>query len=174
VALTSPRLRPLDVEPDWALDYWRSKVTEGAPGMPWLKIDVILDQDRRRIAPLAGGFASAGSATGTDAAATITTSYVILSFLGVEVGRWLREEPRSGATFGWGPSGSGAMAFVDGQGRLTLLDKERRQQGVVRAESVSYPAWSPDGGYIAYLEKTGRSKWRIASVALLRTDARLQ
>jgi len=167
-------LSPLDIEPDWAADYWHHKVTEAAPGMPWLSIDVRVDRTRTRVAPFAGGFAGAGSATGSEAAASFSLAYVTLSYLGVEIGQWATDEPKSGVTFGWGPAGSGALAFADRQGRLTLMDKERRVRPIARTDRVLLPAWSPDGNYVAYLEQQGRSKFRLTSIALLRVDTPLQ
>jgi hypothetical protein len=171
--LADQQLRPIDEEPDWAAEYWHNKVTELAPGMPWLKIDVSLDKTRTRVAPFAGGFASAGSPSGSDAATSFTVAYVTLSYLGVDIGRWMTDEPKSGVTFGWGPSGSGAIAFVDKEGRLSLVDKERRVRLVPRTEGVLLPAWSPDGNYLAFLQKHGR-KYIVSSVALLRVDTALQ
>lgn len=167
-------LATLDEEPTWAADYWHNKVTEVAPGMPWLKIDVSLDQQRTRVAPLAGGFATAGNATGSEAASSFTLAYVTLQYLGVEIGHWMTDEPKSGVTFGWGPSGSGAIAFVDKQGRLALVDKEKRLRFVLRTSNVMLPAWSNDGNYVAFLEKQGRSNYRLMSVALVRVDVPLQ
>ncbi|HUR34239.1 MAG TPA: hypothetical protein VM032_10625 [Vicinamibacterales bacterium] len=173
VRLSDQLMRPLDEEPGWAAEYWHNKVTELAPGMPWLKIDVALDKTRTRVAPFAGGFASAGSATGSDAASSFTLAYVRLSYLGVEIGQWMTDEPKSGVTFGWGPAGSGALAFADRQGRLALLDKERRVRVVPHTGGVMLPAWSPDGNYLAFLEKHGR-RYTLASVALVRRDLPLQ
>ncbi len=167
-------LTPIDIEPEWAAEYWHNKVTEAAPGMPWLSIDVRVDKTRTRVAPFAGGFAGAGSATGSEAAASFSLSTVTLSYLGVEIGRWMTDEPKSGVTFGWGPAGSGALAFADRQGRLTLVDKERRVRPIARTANVRLPAWSPDGNYVAYLEQQGRSKFRLTSVALLRVETPLQ
>lgn len=167
-------LTPLDIEPDWAAEYWRNKVTEAAPGLPFLKIDVAVDRQKTRVAPLAGGFTTAGSATGSEAASTLTVTYVTLRYLGVTIGQWTTDEAKSGFTFGWGPAGSGSIAFVDPQGRLALVDKERRQKVVARSEHVMLPAWSPDGSYVAYVEKQGRSSYRLASVALVRTARALQ
>jgi dipeptidyl aminopeptidase/acylaminoacyl peptidase len=168
------RLAVIDREPEWAAEYWHNKVTEAAPGMPWLKIDVTVDRQRTRVAPFAGGFASAGAATGSEAASSFTLSYITLSYLGVEVGHWLTDEPKSGVTFGWGPAGSGALAYADRQGRLSLLDKERRVRLVPRTEGVMLPAWSPDGNYVAFLQKQGRSRYQLSSIALLRVDTPLQ
>lgn len=167
-------LTPLDIEPDWADSYWHTKVSEAAPGLPFLKIDVAVDRQRTRVAPLAGGFATAGSATGSDAAASYTITYVTLRYLGVNIGQWTSDEPKSGFTFGWGPAGSGSLAFVDQQGHLALLDKERRQKVITKSEHVLLPAWSPDGNYIAYFEKRGRSSYRLASVAIVRAARTLQ
>jgi len=86
----------------------------------------------------------------------------------------MTDEPKSGVTFGWGPSGSGALAFVDKQGRLTLVDKEKRQRSVLRTSNVMLPAWSTDGNYVAFLEKQGRSNYRLTSVALVRGNVPLQ
>ncbi len=163
----------LDEEPDWAADYWHNKVLETAPGMPWLKIDVSLDNQRQRVAPFAGGFTGA-TGSGSDAASSYTLAYVTLRYLGVEIGRWMTDEPKSGVTFGWGPPGTGALAFVDKQGRLTLLDKEKRQRLIAKSSSVMLPAWSPDGSYVAFLEKHGRTTYQLMTVALVRTDTPLQ
>ena len=133
-----------------------------------------VDRTRTRVAPFAGGFAGAGSATGSEAAASFSLAYVTLSYLGVEIGQWVTDEPKSGVTFGWGPAGSGALAFADRQGRLTLMDKERRVRPIARTDRVLLPAWSPDGNYVAYLEQQGRSKFRLTSIALLRVDTPLQ
>lgn len=174
VRLGDQQLRPLDEEPDWAASYWHNKVTELAPGMPWLKIDVSVDRTRTRVAPLGGNFASAATASGSEAASSYQLSYVTLQYLGVEIGRWMTDEPKSGVTFGWGPAGSGSLAFADQQGRLTLMDKEKRLRPIANTASVMLPAWSPDGNYVAFFQKSGRSKWTLSSVALVRTQATLQ
>lgn len=167
-------LTPLDEEPSWAAEYWHGKVTEAAPGMPWLTIDVKVDRQRTRVAPFAGGFASAGAASGSEAATSFTLSSVTLSYLGVQIGQWTTDEAKSGVTFGWGPAGSGAIAFADRQGHLSLVDKERRVRVIPRTDGVMLPAWSPDGNYVAYLQRQGRSKYSLASVALVRVDTPLQ
>ncbi|MGE3955348.1 MAG: hypothetical protein AB7H96_01415 [Vicinamibacterales bacterium] len=174
IRLADQKLRPLDEEPDWAADYWHNKVVERAPGMPWLKIDVREDRTRQRVAPFTGGFASAGTATGSEAASSYVLSYITLSYLGVEIGRFMSDEPKDGVTFGWGPAGSGAIAFVDGNGHLALVDKEKRIRPVPRTSSVLLPAWSPDGNYVAFLQKQGRSRYQLASIAILRSVTALQ
>lgn len=173
VRLGDQKLRPLDVEPDWAAEYWHNKVVERAPGMPWLKIDVAEDRTRQRVAPFSGGFTGA-TATGSETASSYVLSYITLSYLGVEIGKFMSDEPKSGVTFGWGPAGSGAIAFADRDGRLVLIDKERRQQPIARTEGVMLPAWSADGNYVAFFSKQGRSRYRLSSVAILRSVSTLQ
>jgi dipeptidyl aminopeptidase/acylaminoacyl peptidase len=167
-------LHPLGAAPDWADEYWHQKIAEAAPGMPWLMIDVRVDRDRQRVAPLAGGFVGTGVASGTDAATSVMLATVKLSFLDVEVGQWPIDDPAAGVTFGWGPVASGAIAFTDRQGRLVLLDKERRRRTVATTKDVRLPAWSPDGHHIVFLQRTGRAKYRLVSVALARADMLLQ
>lgn len=174
LVLRTGALSTLDAEPAWAASYWHNKVTEAAPGLPWLTIDVRVDRQRTRVAPFTGGFASAGGATGSEAATTVTLASVTLSYVGVEIGHWITDEAKSGVTFGWGPAGSGAMAFVDAQGRLNLLDKESRIRPVPGTSGVLLPAWSDDGNYVAYLEKRGRSKYAVQSVALVRSGMPLR
>jgi hypothetical protein len=121
------------------------------------------------VAPFTGAFAGVGTATGTQAATTVTLASVTLSYVGVEIGHWMTDEAMSGVTFGWGPAGSGALVCVDRGGRLNLLDKESRTMPVPQTGDVLLPAWSPDGNYIAFIEKQGRARYVVRSVALVRT-----
>lgn len=165
--------RAVGEEPSWAVEYWANKVAESAPGYPDLKIDVHVDRTRTRVAPFAGGFVSGGP-TGTETASTLTLARLTLTLLDVEIGQWMNDEPKSGATFGWGPRGSAALVFVDKTGRLTLIDKERRRRVVAASRHVSLPAWSGDGGYITYLERTSRTRYDLVSVALAHLNQTLQ
>ena len=172
VDVTGGQLRSLRQEPAWAGDYWAQKVNDTAPGFPTLRIDVALDQQKTRVAPFVGGFVNGGAPSGTEAASTISQQRVTLRVLGVEIGQWMTDEEKSGATFGWGPIGSGALAFVDRAGHVALLDKERRQR-IVGSHDASHPAWSPDGGYVAFLQRASRTRYELVLVALARTDTTL-
>ena len=49
----------------------------------------------------------------------------------------MTDEPKNGVTFGWGPAGTSAVAFVDKQGHLALID--RRSASVsLRSSNVCY------------------------------------
>ena len=72
----------------------------------------------------------------------------------------------AGDTFGWGPSGSGALAFVDRPGRLYLLDRRKHTQAVAGVKGAWMPAWSDDGARIAFLQKSGRRCFRLMTVAV--------
>jgi dipeptidyl aminopeptidase/acylaminoacyl peptidase len=173
IAIGGGEARTLEEEPDWAIEYWAYKVGESAPGFPDLKIDVRVDQQRTRVVPFAGAFVSGGGPSGTEAASTLMLARLTLSLLDVEIGQWMNDEPKSGSTFGWGPSGSGALVFVDKSGRVTLLDKERRQRPIASPRGALLPAWSGDGGYIAFLQKSSRTRYELLSIALARPDRAL-
>jgi len=69
--------------------------------------------------------------------------------------------PIPGLSFSWGPRGTGAIAFVDADGRLTLLDKEKHTQRVAGAKDATLPAWTSDGAHLAWLQKTAKKKYTL-------------
>ena len=99
---------------------------------------------RTRVAPFTGGFASAGASTGSETAASFTLAYVTLSYLGVEIGRWMTDEPKSGVTFGWGPAGSGATGV-----RRSSESPRADRQGAATPASCRRTECRPAAGMVA-------------------------
>jgi hypothetical protein len=72
----------------------------------------------------------------------------------------------AGETFGWGPSGSRAIVFVDRPGCLHLLDGLRRTQTLGGVRNAWMPAWSGDGAQIAFVRQSGRRTYRVMTAAV--------
>lgn len=154
-------------EPEWAAVYWARKSDLAAPGLPSLRMAITESNRRTRPAPFAGGFANGGAQT-PDPKNPIDAyeAEVTLRLLGVEIGNWINGAPMAGDTFGWGPSGSGTLAFVDRPGRLYLLDRQKHKQAIAGVKGAWMPAWSDDGARIAFLQKSGRRSFRLMTVAV--------
>jgi hypothetical protein len=173
VAITSAALRPLDVEPDWAEHYWAFKSDRSAPGIGSLviaveqKIETIkagtgpagaLD---RSASPAGGGnFADAESiAKGTDQYQK--ANVVRLRLLDETISEFVNEQPVPGAMFSWGPEKSGAIAFTDRDGHLTLLDQRKHKHAVPGVNDARFPAWTLDGTRLAWVQRNGRKKYTL-------------
>ncbi len=149
-------------EPAWASRYWARKSSLVAPGLPTLKLEVIENNRRTRPTPFSGGFANGGAQTPDPHNPVDAYEHeVTLWFVGEEIGRWVNGAPMAGDTFGWGPDGSGALAFTDKNGRLTLIDRSKRKVALAGVRDAAFPAWSVDGGRLAWLQKLGRKKFKL-------------
>lgn len=174
-----------DQAPVWAANYWTWKSGVSAPGEPTLKIDVEQRREKARSvnvssgADLAGMSSAAMSGGGSGgegmaqnvavaaAASTMTNQVVSMRFKGQLVGEWTNEPPQPGVRYGWAPSPMGALAFVDAEGRLTLIDRDGRKTTVAGATKALLPAWSMDGRQIAFLEKKTPSLYVLMTVDVL-------
>jgi len=154
-------------EPEWAAMYWATKSDLAAPGLSGLRIEVIEDHQRTKPAPFSGGFANGGAQTVDQRNPNDTFAIEVkLKLLGEEVGYFLNEVAFGGITFGWGPAGTGALAFVDGKGRVVLFDREKRKHVVPGTKSATLPAWSPDGTHVAFIERDGRRNSRLMTTSI--------
>jgi hypothetical protein len=91
---------------------------------------------------------------------------VRLKFAGQDIAVWANERPFPGMKFSWGPPGSGALVFAGERGALVFLDGERRRLAVPGVKDAFLPAWSADGGRVAYVQKVGRKKLAFSWLAV--------
>jgi hypothetical protein len=158
-------------EPEWATHYWAMKSNLAAPGAADVKIDVVEDHQRTRPAPFTGGFTNAGQTVDQRNPVDTYAIEVKLKLLGQEVGYFLNDVAFGGITFGWGPAGSGAIAFVDEKGRVALFDRAKHKRTIPSTKNATLPAWSPDGSRVAFIQKDNKRIYRLmmATVAPPRT-----
>jgi hypothetical protein len=173
--------KPVNDQPQWAAAFWVAKSAQAAPGIAAEKITI--EQERKRVAstasPMGGDMAKGGSSAGMPGGATggsttgegvnaanqtQTANVVTLKLMGEVIGEFVNVPAIPGATFGWGPQGTGLIAFVDGSGRLVIMDAEHRKRVVEGAKAVSMPAWTTDGARLIYLERSGRKKYTLKTI----------
>ena len=190
MALDGQAPKGVDAEPEWAAAYWAWKSSQAAPGKASWKIAI--DQQQKRVSatsnPAGGDMAKGategggagtggvgGGAGGTTmreaagaASQTQNATVVSLKLKGEIVGEFVNAPALPGTTFGWGPTGSGLIAFAATDGKLFLMDAQGRKQEVPGSKGVYLPAWTMDGKRIAYLEKSGRKKFvlRVVDVTM--------
>lgn len=164
----------IDTPPVWAADYWAWKSGQTAPDDPAWKIEV---SSEKKIAsaiamPMGGDLArgGVGDPTGGVSVETVTAnaaqaanvSVYTLRLKGETVGEWTNHPIMPGLTFGWGPRGSGLMAYAEkSSGRLTLMDRSGKTARVDGTKDVVLPAFTEDRSRIAYLEGRGRNKYAL-------------
>jgi hypothetical protein len=183
VALDGKGPKSLDAQPPWAARYWMTKSSQTAPGIASMKIEI--EQQTKTVSatarPGGGDMARGGGSSGNPESSmtgvTVNEALgaaqqsqgvrtVTLTLKGEVVGEFVNEAVNPGATFGWGPSGSGLLAYVNQGGRLALMDSEGRKQELSSSKAVTMPAFSEEGTRIAYLEKTGRKKATLRVVTV--------
>ena len=162
----------VNAEPPWAAAYWTWKSAQSAPEQPALRIEV--EQGQKRITSTSiprGGDLARGGVTGaagtsvtegTDAAIGFHTAHVYtLTLKGEVVGEFINAPAVPGLTFGWGPAGTGLMAFADKDGKLIVMDDQGRKQAIKDTKDAQLPAWTDDGKRLAYVQKTGRKTFDV-------------
>jgi hypothetical protein len=166
----------VDREPDWANEYWTFKSDRSAPGLPGVMIDVQQTLENVKI-----GTGSAGAAAGIDRAGGNTVmsadnidreaqhqkqNVIRLTLYGEAISQFVNQRPAPGEQFSWGPKGTGAVAYVDADGRLFVLDRAKHKRPIAGVKDAMLPAWSADGAKLAYIQKSGRKKYTLAWVPI--------
>lgn len=156
---------------------WKS--AQSAPGVAGMTIGV--NQETKRLSATAtpmGGNAARGEAisgmgispeeVGSVTQQSQNVQIFTLTLKGEVVGQFVNTPAIPGLTFGWGKTGSGLVAFSRPDGKLVVMDANGNKQEVSSARDARLPAFTTDGGRIAWLEKTGRKKYtlRIADVTV--------
>ncbi len=172
----------VEQEPPWAGAYWSTKSAQSAPGVTGLKIAI--EQSQKRVSATAspvggdmakGGLGATGGAGGGTGGSTTgdavsaanqsqSATVVTLKLKGEVVGEFVNAPVLAGTTFGWGPSGTGLIAFVNSAGRLVIMDGQGRKQEVNGAKAAVLPGWNADGTRLVYLERSGRKKFTVKTL----------
>lgn len=180
IPVTGGAPEPLDAAPTWVAEYWAWKSGQAAPGNPSWKIDVSTEKTVASATsmPMGGDLARGGTVdpTAGTTVESVTThlagsanlnTYTMR--LGSEtVGQWINHPIMPGLTFGWGPTGSGIIAFADTEdGQLVLMDSSGGTQRIDGTSHVSLPAFAPSGSRLAYVVEQGRNKFALIVAATI-------
>ena len=167
--------------PEWADTYWAFKSDRFAPGVESMMIDVDQKYETLKFGTgSAGALDRASSPATPDGNANVASNiekaaesqkvHVVRLLLGGEtISEFVNEQAVPGLMFGWGPRSSGAIAFTDRDGRLFVMDRQRRKRTIGDAKNALLPAWSADGSRLAWVQKGRGKKWTLV-VADVRSE----
>lgn len=177
---TSGDLKKIDAEPAWAADYYAWKSWKSAPGDDAFLIELATEQRRSSATalPMGGDYARggagadvggmAGGMSAETAAAAANQSQTgtanIMRLKGQTVGEWLNQPIVPGQSFGWGPKGSGVIAYAEPNNRqLMVMDKTGAKQKISDTKGVYVPSFSADARKLAWIEVRGKKAVLIVS-----------
>jgi hypothetical protein len=159
-------------EPDWAVAYWTVKSGQASPDGGAFKIELKSETRKQQTVstPMGGDLARGGGAGGDGGTASagdaLAAAYnqqpvpvhtMLLN--GVVVGEYVNSVIVPGQTFGWGPQGSKVIAYSANKGgSIVVMDDKGVKQEIPGTKDALFPAWSPDGKRLAWLQKDGKKK----------------
>jgi len=162
-------LKDTDAEPAWAAAYWEWKSWKSAPGDDAFLIE--LSEEQRKASatamPMGGDYARGG--TGGDGLGTSMESVSaaaqqmqsgtarIMKLKGQTIGEWMNQPIVPGQSFGWGPAGTGIIAYAEPNNRaLLVMDATGAKQKIDDTKGVYSPSFSNDGKQLAWIEVRGK------------------
>ena len=180
VAAEGGAVREMPAEPEWAMDYWIAKSDQASPDDPSVRIQLKNESrvERTTSVPQGGDLArggssiqgSAGRNDAIDAAFNSQIAFMNTMLLhGQQIGQFDNTVIVPGLTFGWGPLGTGVIAYAEPRkGRIVIMDADGERQEVDGTKDALLPGWSTDGTRLAWFEKDGRDRYvvRVANVNL--------
>ena len=161
-----------DQPPAWAQAYWAFKAGQSAPGVAALALDArqtfevvksgtgpagALDREASPIGGNTGNIESMAKGTDQHQKASVWR----ITLLGETLNEFVNEPPIPGLKFSWGPEASGAIAYIDPDGRLRLLDQKKHKYTVPGVKDALLPAWSIDDACLAWVQRSGRKKYTL-------------
>lgn len=159
-------------EPEWVSTYWTTKSHQASPDVPAFKIELKSEQrvEKTVSSPMGGDLARGGSSPGNPGpppgveAAYNRQAVPVHTMLlhGQIVGEFVNSVIVPGQTFAWGPKGSKVIAYsAYRSGQLVVMDQTGKRQEIDDTKDTLFPAWSPDGVRLAWLQKDGRKTYQL-------------
>jgi Tol biopolymer transport system component len=174
VDATTGKIDSAAAEPDWAPAVFAVSSNKFSP---WSNDAAItIKEDTRTMSstssPMGGSLAKGSADVSGSAGTTIdevanaklnsqTLRVVTLSLMGETVGEFVGVQFLPGYTFSWAPKELRAIAYVNRDGRLGVMDSNGKKQQIESTKNVVLPAWSGDGKKIAFLQKAGKNKYDL-------------
>jgi hypothetical protein len=167
--------REVKAEPEWVTAYWTAKSGQASPDSSTFKIDLKSETRSQKTvsAPMGGDLARGGvgdpgggtTSAGDALAAAYNQQMVPVNTMllhGQIIGEYVNSVIVPGQTFGWGPPGSRVIAYsAHNSGRIVVMDESGKTQALDGTKDAVFPAWSPDGSHLAWLQKDGRKKYGL-------------
>lgn len=166
-------LKDTDAEPAWAATYWEWKSWKAAPDDEKFVIEVSEEQRKSAATaiPMGGDYARGGTGSDVSGAAGSASADSVMAaarqsqsgtarmmkLKGQTVGEWMNLPIVPGQTFGWGPKGTGVIAYADLNNRaLMIMDKTGAKVKIDDTRGVYSPSFSNDAKRLAWLELRGK------------------